>query len=203
MMGPLASHRPHRAQAPARGLTLIELMVVVVVLGVLVALVGPSFSEMITMQRLRGTNAQLVTDMQFARSEAVSRGRIAKVNFGSDSLQTCYVIFTAPGYSSGDRCKCEASPVCPGNAQEIRTVRVERSSKVTLSLPDATDSAFGFDPVTGGLVGLPTDKNETPPISVTLEAKVDTDRRLRTTILETGRPTVCAPNAAVMGVIGC
>ena len=74
--------------ARQRGFTLIELMVVVAVLGTLVMLVAPSFRDMILMQRLRGINAQVTTDMQFARSEAVSRGRTARVVLGSNANQT-------------------------------------------------------------------------------------------------------------------
>ena len=87
--------RKHRRASP--GFTLIELMVVVAIAGVLLLLVAPSFQDMIVMQRLRGVNAQLITDMQFARSEAVSRGRYARVNFGNDGDQTCYVIYVAAG----------------------------------------------------------------------------------------------------------
>lgn len=199
---------PHRSGRPARGLTMVELMVVVAVIGVLVALAAPSFREMITMQRLRGVNAQLVTDMQFARSEAVARGRVVRVNFGrqtagTDTDRSCYVIYVSPG--NGIRCNCEnAGAVCASeSAQEIRTVNVLRSSGVSLTWPDNQNSAFGFDPVTGGLVNIPTDQGVTPAVSVKLEARVDDNRRLVTTIVQTGRPTVCAPNAAVMGGASC
>ena len=57
--------------APARGLTIIELMVVVVLLGVLVALAAPSMRGLISVQRVRGVNAELVTDLQYARIDEI------------------------------------------------------------------------------------------------------------------------------------
>lgn len=53
------------------GLTLIELMITIAVVGVLLALAAPSFYEFMLVQRLKGVNAELVTDLQLARSEAV------------------------------------------------------------------------------------------------------------------------------------
>jgi type IV fimbrial biogenesis protein FimT len=198
--------RANRAAA-APGLTLIELMIVVAVVAIAATLAAPSFREMIQMQRLRGINAQLVTDLQFARSEAVARGRVVRVNLGSDSDQTCYVIYTAAG-NGITRCNCTlaAGMVCAAggaNAQEIRTVGVPRSGGVAITWPSTQDTAFGYDHITGGLVTIPTDSASTPLASVQIETRIDDDRRLRNTVLQTGRPTVCAPNAARMGVGAC
>ena len=193
-----------------QGLTLIELMIAIAVVAVAAVLAAPSFTEMIQMQRLRGINAQFVTDMQFARSEAVSRGRIARVNFDADSNQTCYVIYTAPS-NAAPRCDCRlpAGTACQtaiANSQEIRTVSVLRSSGVTLTWPTpppTTTYAFGYDHITGGLVTIPTDSVSAPLASVQLESRIDEDRRLRNNIVQTGRPSVCAPNAARMQVTAC
>ena len=197
--------------ARQRGLTLIELMVVVAVLGALTMLVAPSFRDLILMQRLRGINAQVTTDMQFARSEAVSRGRIARVMLGSDPNQTCYVIYTA--VDGGQRCDCTrgAGLACQAhpNGTEIRTVSVLRSSGVTLAWPNSLAPApssyyyFGFSHITGGLVSIPTDDNVAPVLLVEIDARIDDDRRLRNRIQQTGRPTVCAPNPARMQVTAC
>lgn len=195
--------RQHLLHRTAAGFTLIELMVVVAVLGVIALLAGPSFLDMIVMQRLRGINAQLVTDLQFARSEAVAQGKIVRVNFGSATDRTCYVIYTAA--SSTNRCSCLSSPVCPAGSgwSEVRTVTVPNSTKTTLVWPTDQDSALGFDPVTGGLLSIPTDVKPVPMDKFQVDARVDDDRRLRTTVNQTGRPTVCAPNSSRMGVAAC
>lgn len=201
----------------ARGLTLIELMVVVAILGALVLLVAPSFRDMILMQRLRGINAQIVTDLQFARSEAVARGRITRVNLGEDAAQTCYVIYVSRGNGVA-RCNCKlgAGSACPvgTNWQEIRTVTIPRNGGVVLSWPnvpgsgfsyDATTggSGFGYDNITGGLISIPNDLASAPLDDVQIDASIDGDRRLRNIIKRTGRPSVCSPNPTRMQVAAC
>ncbi|MBL0296209.1 MAG: hypothetical protein IPQ21_03190 [Betaproteobacteria bacterium] len=72
---------PGDAATHARPLTLVELMVVVAVVAIVLTLAAPSFRDFILLQRLKGINAQLVTDLQFARSEAVARGTLMRVQF--------------------------------------------------------------------------------------------------------------------------
>ncbi len=48
------------------------------------------------MQRLQGVNAELVTDLQFARSEAVSRNRLMRFAFDSTGLQIDLLLHLHP-----------------------------------------------------------------------------------------------------------
>ena len=187
-----------------RGLTLVELLIVVAVLVVLATLVGPSIRDLVLMQRLRSINSQLVTDLQFARSEAVARGVMVRFGFNlGASGQTCYVIYTLGSGSQGaQRCDCTqgAGSACNGvtgtTATELRTVSVLRSSGVTFADPNPQDPWFGFDPATGGLLSLPTDVAPPAPMVFLIETRIDNPRRLRTSINQTGRPSVCAPSGA-------
>lgn len=60
-------------QKSNRGFTLIELMVVVTILAVLVTVAVPSFQQYQASQAVRSAAADLVSAMNFARSEAVKR----------------------------------------------------------------------------------------------------------------------------------
>lgn len=198
MLGPLIMRRHHR------GFTLVELLIVISIMAVLAMLAAPSIRDMILMQRLRGINAQILTDMQFARAEAANRARYARVSVGSDANQTCYTIYLAP--SSGVRCNCTlgAGAACAAaGTVELRTMSVERSSGVTLAFPVGQDAHFGFDYVNGSLYSLPSDLAPAPLVSVQIEARIDDDRRLRNTVSRTGRTSVCSPNAARMGGTAC
>jgi type IV fimbrial biogenesis protein FimT len=60
--------------APARGFTIIEMMIAIAVLGVLTSVGVPSLSAFLKNSALRGTAYELMSSMTLARSEAVKRG---------------------------------------------------------------------------------------------------------------------------------
>jgi type IV fimbrial biogenesis protein FimT len=190
----------------SRGFTLFELLVALAIVGVIMMIAAPSFRGMIEMQRLRGASAQLVTDLQFARGEAVSRGKVARVALGADAAQTCYVIYFSAGNGVA-RCNCllGAGSACPAGAswEEVRTVVLNRSDAVSLAWPNDQDVGFGYSQVTGGLISIPNDAVSTPLPSVQIDVRIDDARRLRTNVVSTGRPTVCAPNPQRMQVVAC
>ena len=57
-----------------RGFTIIELLVTMVVLAIVAAVAVPSFSSMVTNNRMAGEINDLVATMHYARSEAITRG---------------------------------------------------------------------------------------------------------------------------------
>jgi len=195
-------NKPH-PPCNARGFTLIELMIVVAVVATLVALTAPSFKRMIDTQRLRGINAALVTDMQFARSEAASRNVPVWVVFDkSSSALTCYTIVT------GDRsvCDCKRAPgaACNAGGREIRTVHVDQTSGITVAVPDSqVFTSLGFEPATGRLIVVRSDVPEPavdPFLANVGHAAVGT---FRNAIEVTGRPSVCSPGGQLSGVLSC
>jgi len=193
-----------RAGRPG-GLTLIELMIVLAVAAVLVVLTAPSFKRMIDTQRVRSINAALVTDLQLARGEAASRNSQVWIEFDKTGANlTCYVIFTG----SRDQCDCRNTPgsdVCVGSGtKEIRTVQVERSLGITVSVPTAqTLDLVGFDPATGRLLVIPVD-NPTPATEpFKIEVKHSEVGGFVDELEVTGRPTVCSPSSQISGVPAC
>ena len=79
----------------ARGFTVIEMLVVLVVVAVLVALAAPSFNEQLARRRLEGVATDLSTDLQFARTQAVSDRNAVQVI--TDNGGTRYRILNAAG----------------------------------------------------------------------------------------------------------
>ena len=61
--------RPRRQ----RGFTLVEMVIVVFMVGVLATLAGPMFRDFIIQQSIRNAAFELMSDLTFARSEAVKR----------------------------------------------------------------------------------------------------------------------------------
>lgn len=66
---------------PARGFTLVELMITIFVAFILLALALPSFRAVIMSNHVTETTNALLTDLNLARSEAVHRGtQVAVIN---------------------------------------------------------------------------------------------------------------------------
>jgi type IV fimbrial biogenesis protein FimT len=195
------------------GFTLVELMVVITVACVLLLLGAPAMQDMIQLRRLRAINAQLVTDFQLARSEAVARRNYTRITFEMNPAQpqTCYTIYTAPNSLSRCNCNLGAGAACSAvpNAVEIRTVTIPRSTGSVLSIPGIAGipksrfSSVGFEPAMGSLVSLPRDTDPEPLTAYALDTKIDDSRSLRTMLSGAGRPSVCAPAGSQLDVPPC
>ena len=73
----MSEHRglnPAGAFRPARGFTLVELMITIFVAFILMGLALPSFRDLIMSNHVTETTNALLTDLNLARSEAVNRG---------------------------------------------------------------------------------------------------------------------------------
>lgn len=197
-----------RRRGRASGLTLIELVIVVAIVGTLVALTAPSFKRMIDIQRLRGINAALITDLQFARAEAASRNQRVWVRFtNTGTALTCYVILTG----DATQCSCQSvvNDVCPPipgvgpGSPAIRTVRVEQSLGVTVTVPASQTQYIGFDPATGRLWNIPVDIPEPAIAPFRVNVQNTAIGGFQNEVELTGRPTVCSPGGLMSGVPSC
>jgi type IV fimbrial biogenesis protein FimT len=126
-----------------RGFTIIELMTVMVIAGVLLVLALPSFNDMLERRRVEGQANELVTDLSYAKSEAVQRNRNVLLQTDPGGT-TCYTIAVMPDPPAGS-CNCAASPRCTGGPMELKTVTLANGASVT------TNTLFTFEPVRGAL----------------------------------------------------
>lgn len=198
-----------RTFAPGRriaGFTLVEALVVIAIGTVLLSLGVPRFYEYIVLTRLKSVNSQLVTDLQYARQEALTRGVPVFMSLGNDASMTCYTIYTNTNATHGSDCNCPAAAgtrCTDAGLTELRTVQVPKADKV-LHAPE-TVVRFAFDPVTGGLFYATTDF--TTPTGVMLE--ISTRRndvsgfKLMTQVSPGGRPTVCSVGGTIKEYPAC
>lgn len=68
-----------------RGFTLVELMVTVTVMGILLTIAAPNFSDMLNTNRVQSQIRELYSQLSYARSEAVSRGRMVTICHSSNA----------------------------------------------------------------------------------------------------------------------
>lgn len=67
--------RRRGAHSRSRGVSLVELMVVVAIAAVLAVVAAPAFQELIVSQRVRSVASALQDSLRLARSEAIKRNR--------------------------------------------------------------------------------------------------------------------------------
>lgn len=191
------------------GFTLIELMVVVALIGIILVLVAPSFRDMILMQRLRGINAQVVADVAYARSEAISRGTFVQVRFqattGSGGM-SCYIIYSRLNNGDLPQCDCTlaAGSRCADPATvEVRTAQMPIAESVFVAQPTGGRDFYTIDPRTGGLILTAVDVPGIPPDEFPIEVFIDTGRKFVDVVGLSGRVKVCAPSGSMVGAAAC
>jgi type IV fimbrial biogenesis protein FimT len=189
------SKRP--ACAPAAGMTIIELVVVLIVVAVVVTLAAPSMRGMMTRQRVQSVQADLLTDLQLARSEVAQRSGTSTavaVTFGGNADVSCYTVHVVGG---GVDCDCTrtAGSACTPTASEIKTTHLTRAAGVSVAASSPSGSRIEFEPPKG-LVKPAT-------AGMVIDVQDAVSGRLRTTISALGVPSVCSPDGSMRGVNPC
>lgn len=190
--------RTGRARRHDHGLTIIELTVVLAVIGVLVGvLVAPAMSGMIARHRVQGVQAELLGDLQLARSELAQRSGTntsVSVAFGSNADITCYTIHTVSG---GVQCDCTRAPgdacTAVAGAREIKTMQFARAVGVSVAASSPGGARITFAPPKG----LAT------PNNLVIDVQSATRGQLRTSVSGLGVPSVCSPDGSIPGVRTC
>ncbi len=181
-----------KPDAGVRGFTLIELLVVVTLAVIVLTLAGPSVRELLATQRVRSINAELITDLQYARSEAVRRNRPLLVQFSNNADLTCYVMYTEAAIG---RCDClrGAGRACTGGYEEVKTVQVSRKLDVSLAASSGAATIVSFEPLAG----------DSRPGDFRVDVGSGIRGTLRTSVNATGRPATCSPDGSIKQVPKC
>jgi type IV fimbrial biogenesis protein FimT len=90
-----------RAQCRACGFTLVELMVTLAVAAILAMIAVPSFKRVLVSTNLSSINNDLAGDLQYARTEAVSRQVTVAVAASAGSWQNGWTVEIPPASSTG------------------------------------------------------------------------------------------------------
>lgn len=149
----------HTKQIKQTGFTLTELMIVIAILGTLAAIAAPSFNSVIERQRLVSASEAILSDLRWARSEAIKQNEEVRVTYTTGGTWS-YTINVDP---SGDN-------------TQIKSVSSTNFRSTSMSAAAFSGVAYTtFDPVRG------TASNGTVTITTTnysLSNKVSTLGRI-------------------------
>ena len=171
------------------GFTLIELMVTIAIVGVFASIALPSFSSLIESNRISTATNELVSNLLFARSEALKRRNNVTICpsvtqhldnascAASSDFSTGWIVFL----------DCDANGVrdlgtiadCGENDEEEIIKIGDAFSSIYMTNQSATQVSFGFS---GRISGVPSN----------LEIGADTtDRRKKVIVSRVGRVRSC------------
>ena len=163
--------KPLRSQIHKnQGVTLVELMVVIAIIGIIAGLAVPSYQDLLERNRLKQVVESLKSDMQFARTEAIKRSQ--KVVFSPTTGNKgawCYGLNpTAP-------CTCGTAGSCG-----IKTVAGSGFSAAVSMTASTGSSTFDFRRGT--------------PSTTTNVTFASTKYTARVNLNEAGRVRICTPS---------
>jgi len=168
------------------GVSLVEVMVTMAVLGVILALAAPSFADMLNRRRVQAVAEQISTDLAFARAESGLRPRGVTVYF----RQNCY---SMAYFSTGANCVCTRDGnACNNVTTELKTARVP--ANIGVSFAPSTAS---------GLVGFQSPQMTPSPADFSVLVSGVRGAQLRVELNSTGRVRTCSPNSSFSGVAAC
>jgi type IV fimbrial biogenesis protein FimT len=174
-----------------RGVTVIELMIVVAVVAILASLAGPSFRSLLDRQRVRSAAANLNVDVQYARSEAVRNNAPVTVSFSASSSPWCYGIV---GGSSA--CDCNTAGSC-----SLKTVRGDDFANVSITLAGGT--GFTISPRQGQISAIAGGGSGAATTAVTFISTTTSSAQLQSRLNALGRVLQCAPGGSLPGYVTC
>jgi len=177
------------ARAAQQGVSLIETMTVLFVISIAVGSALPSLGSMRQNAELAAAAAQLETDVQLARGQAVALNRSVQLTLREANGATCYIIHTGPAAN----CTCSGqepnAAACAEGSELLRAVSFAGQGPVQVR---SASKSLTFDPVRGTV---------TPTATLRVEAR--DGRAIHEVVNLLGRVRGCSPQGRVVGERAC
>lgn len=170
-----------------RGLSLIETMSVLSIVSVVIGAAMPGLGSLRQKAELTGAAAQVETDVQFARAQAVAGNRTVQLTLREADGATCYLVHTGP--AAGCRCGGPGPATCDGDAELLRAVSFVAQGPVQVR---SSTRSLTFDPVRGTV---------TPTATLRVEAR--DGRAIHQIVNLLGRVRSCSPLGRDAGERNC
>ncbi len=183
----------HRAGLRSRGVTLIELLTGMVIVGILLALAAPGFETMASNSAVVQEANRIVADIQYARSEAIKRAAPVNLCRSADAQScvgadcACHTGTNAQQYDEGWLMYVAGSRDTSFDSDQDTLLRLGEEARGAITINSDTDlnQWLSLSP-TGAL-----DENGPGQLAVCVNGESTEDVRGRLiTIALTGRPAI-------------
>jgi len=189
----------------SRGVTLVEMLIGVAVIGVLLAVAAPSFSKLMERRRVVAAAGEIASLFTFARSETNVINEQINLHMeppDPDKIKdygSCIRVSTG---SSTDSCQCDialpADRACPlGSGKLLREYLLPRGNNVSFQ---ATKTGLLRPYVVPFMRGALNPNLKTVQVTVT---GATTGAQLRIEFNNAGRVRTCSPNGSLSGYPVC
>ncbi|MCE4555842.1 pilus assembly FimT family protein [Roseateles cellulosilyticus] len=193
---------PSRTSRRSAGLTLVEMMVGVAVLGVVVAAAIPSLTGLMERRRITAAASEIASIFNQARAESLAASERITVHMedvpATVGQFSCIRLSTHGGI---DRCKCnlpEASVCATGYSKQLRSYILPHSSSVRFS--SQADKWNTLSQTVIYASGLLQDNVSNVRVNIVGDR---TGAKLRVETNPVGRVHICSPDASMSGYPKC
>ena len=177
------------AHIAQRGVSLAESLTVLSIMSAVVGAALPGFGTLRDKAELSHAAAQVETDVQFARGQAVALNRTVQLTLREADGATCYIVHTGPAAG----CSCGGSTpgiaACSGEAELLRATSFADPGRVQVR---SSTRSLTFDPVRGTV---------TPTATFRIEAR--DGRAIHQIVNLLGRVRSCSPQGRVPDERSC
>lgn len=177
------------------GVTMVEVVVVVAIMGILAALAIPQFTQMYSRSRLRAAAEQLRSDINLARGEAVKRNANVRMSFVINGDTWCYGLRIASG------CDCTVTEPTDGEFCSLDTDAGGVAITTVVSSDQFAGITLAAAPFNGGLTFSPI-----RPALVSGNAtysSINVSGSMRVVASGMGRVRLCSPDESILGYAAC
>lgn len=173
-------------RATAGGVTLIELMIGLVIMGVLAAIAVPSMYEFIMRKRVEGVADELMANLRLMRTANMLNTKgWTRLQLSSNTTMTCYAVYA---WDIGGVCNCLNPTGCNAQTQLYKLVQLPLTSHVRVTPATGSLTALTFNT----LNGLPTANAQGVPNSIAVEVWAPQGGKVKVSTNATGQPSICS-----------
>lgn len=168
------------------GVTLIELMIVIVITAIILTIAIPSFRDIIDRNRLKAAAENLYGDLQFAKSESIKRNQVVYIVFNTTSTSPSWSYYLTEN-DACDLTETDTKDATFCGTGDLTNGRMKRQ----VTSADYPDIKITSKPASGKLSFSPL-RGTAGSGTVTMESV--RQKQMSNVVSGLGRIRLCSPN---------